>query len=133
MVVVESMAAGTPVVGTRDGALPELINQPGIGRLFEPNSNGGVEPNNIAGLVQAIEECLDLSRLPQTAQHCRAEAERYSWPAVGSQFEELLERLASHRAFAKRQRPTQCKMEFQRQCVLPEIHLPIQVILRIFS
>ncbi|MGH9665868.1 MAG: glycosyltransferase family 4 protein, partial [Bryobacteraceae bacterium] len=31
MVVVESMAAGTPVVGTRDGALTELICDPAVG------------------------------------------------------------------------------------------------------
>jgi phosphatidylinositol alpha-mannosyltransferase len=97
MVVVESMATGTPVVGTRDGALPELISQAAVGRLFDPGQDGGVAPNNVEGLAQAMEECLDLSRLPETAQRCRAEAEKYGWPAVGPEFESLFERLANRR------------------------------------
>ncbi|MEO7142884.1 MAG: glycosyltransferase family 4 protein [Bryobacteraceae bacterium] len=94
MVVVESMAAGTPVVGTRDGALPELIGDPGIGRLFDPGENCGVEPTNAEGLAAAMEECLDLSRQAETAYRCRAEAEKYSWAILGLRFEELFERLA---------------------------------------
>src|SRR5688572_10593503 len=34
MVIVESMATGTPVVGTHDGAITELISDPGVGRTF---------------------------------------------------------------------------------------------------
>lgn len=95
MVVVESMAAGTPVVGTRDGALPELIRDSSVGRLFDAGQNCVVEPTNVDGLAQAMGECLDLSRKPETAHRCRAAAEAFGWPAVGPRFEEIFERLAS--------------------------------------
>ncbi|HWB83059.1 MAG TPA: glycosyltransferase family 4 protein [Bryobacteraceae bacterium] len=98
MVVVESMAAGTPVVGTRDGALTELIHDPSLGRLFDAGENCAVEPTNVDGLARAMEECLDLSRKPETAHRCRAEAETYSWPEVGPKFEEIFERLAERKS-----------------------------------
>lgn len=97
MVVLESMATGTPVVGTRDGALPELISNDSVGRLFDPFESGGVAPTNAEGLAHAMEECLDLSQLPETALRCRAKAEKYSWSVVGPEFELLFERLAGRR------------------------------------
>ena len=102
MVVVESMAAGTPVVGTRDGALPELICNGAVGRLFDPGDGNAVEPNNVEGLVTAIEECLDLSRRPETALHCRKRAEKVSWERVGPAFEHLFASLASSRLKTQR-------------------------------
>src|SRR5438128_1750938 len=35
LVLVESLACGTPVVGTRDGGIPEIVDSEEIGRLFE--------------------------------------------------------------------------------------------------
>jgi len=35
LVVLESLAAGTPVVVTRDGALPEIVTDLSVGRLFD--------------------------------------------------------------------------------------------------
>ncbi|MEE9296594.1 MAG: glycosyltransferase family 4 protein [Phycisphaerae bacterium] len=92
MVILESMSTGTPVVGTRDGAIPELITTPDVGRLFEPGPTT-TEPTNVEGLVQAMTEGLELSRRYETAERCRAHAEQYSWAAVGPRFEELYERL----------------------------------------
>ncbi|MGH9664391.1 MAG: glycosyltransferase, partial [Bryobacteraceae bacterium] len=54
-----------------------------------------VEPTNVEGLAHAMEECLDLSRQPETAHRCRAAAEAFSWSAIGPRFEEIFERLAS--------------------------------------
>jgi phosphatidylinositol alpha-mannosyltransferase len=93
MVVIESMATGTPVVGTRDGALPELIRDDGVGRLFDPGPTTGAAPTNLEGLVQALDEALTLSRDPDTALRCRARAEETGWARVGPRFEELFERL----------------------------------------
>jgi phosphatidyl-myo-inositol alpha-mannosyltransferase len=94
MVVIESMAAGTPVVGTRDGALPELISNPGIGRLFDPGPivDGGA--TNDEGLALALLEAIDLGALPETAGLCRANAEKYSWEATGGLMNDLCRRLA---------------------------------------
>lgn len=97
MVIVESMASGTPVVGTRDGAIPELISNNNVGRLFEPGPSGTVEPTNEDGLVEAMIECLELSRNPDTALRCREHAEQFSWSNVGPQFEELFEQLVKER------------------------------------
>ena len=41
LVLVESLAAGTPVVAARSGGCPEIVDDPAIGRLFEPGDAGG--------------------------------------------------------------------------------------------
>jgi phosphatidylinositol alpha-mannosyltransferase len=94
LVVMESMAAGTPVVGSRSGALPELIATPDVGRLFDPGDAQSPEPTNVDGLVKALEECLDLSQQPETAERCRTCAARRTWSALGPQFEEVFSTLA---------------------------------------
>lgn len=94
MVVVESLATGTPVVVTNDGALPELVRTPEVGRLFEPGTGSDLEPSNVEGLAQAIEECLDLAARPETRRKCREQALAYSWKALGPTYESLLEELA---------------------------------------
>ena len=65
----ESLACGTPVVATRDGALPEIVDRPDVGRLFE----GGE-----AELAGALLETLELSEDPGTAAACRARAGDFS-------------------------------------------------------
>ncbi len=98
MVVIESMATGTPVVGARDGALIETISTPDVGRLFEPQVNeDSVAPNNPEGLARAVIETLDLSRNPETARRCREHAQKYSWDAIGPKYEAIYERLIAQR------------------------------------
>ena len=93
MVVIESMAAGTPVVGARDGALPELISNAGVGRLFDPGEDSDIEPSNIEGLARALDECINLARQPGTSERCRDHATQYSWHKLGPVYEETLLRL----------------------------------------
>lgn len=102
MVVLESMATGTPVVGTRDGALPELIATPEVGRLFEPGPIEDAQASNVDGLANALLEGLALGQQPETAERCRAHAERYSWQHIGPRFEALYERLAGGSADGRR-------------------------------
>ena len=94
LVLTESLAVGTPVVGTRDGAIPEIISNPSVGRLFEPGSGSRVEPENVEGFVEALLEAIELSRLPETAHNCRAHAELFSWSVLGRELEGLLKQTA---------------------------------------
>ena len=89
LVTVESMATGTPVVGTNDGALPEIINNPEVGRLFEPGEQSSVEPVNAEGLAESLCEGLVLGEDPKTRHRCRARAEQYGWDQIGPLIEQL--------------------------------------------
>ncbi len=82
MVIIESLATGTPVVGTRSGAIPEILDDPGIGVLFE--QTGGPKE-----LCEALLKGLELARDPQTVMRCRTYAERYSWNELGPRYEAL--------------------------------------------
>jgi glycosyltransferase involved in cell wall biosynthesis len=95
MVMLESLATGTPVVATREGGIPEVINNSSVGCLFDPGPEDTVEPTNLEGLVQAMLEGLELSRKPDTADRCRAHAEQFSWAAVGPHYDDLLRRLTA--------------------------------------
>jgi D-inositol-3-phosphate glycosyltransferase len=81
MVVTESLACGTPVVATRDGALPEIVDRPGIGELFDGDDPGDVA----AALDRAIE-----SGDPDA---CRARAADFGIARSADRHEELYRRL----------------------------------------
>ena len=70
LALVESLACGTPVVGTDHAALPELVT-PATGALAAPNDD--------ESLAAAITTALALARDEATAGRCRAFAERYDW------------------------------------------------------
>jgi glycosyltransferase involved in cell wall biosynthesis len=97
LVVLESLASGTPVVCTRDGALPEIVSDPSIGRLFDPGPDTIYEPTNLDGLVKALDEALDLSTLPETSRNCRAHAEQFSWKQRGPRWENVLRQASQNR------------------------------------
>jgi len=96
MVLLESMATGTPVVGTRHGGIPEVIRD-GVGRLFDPGPADKGSPSNVDGLVQALREVLDLSRQEGTPDRCRGHVEQFTWPVIGRRHEELYERVRLQR------------------------------------
>jgi len=94
MVVLEALACGTPVVVTRDGALPEFHTDPRVSRLFDPGTASLVEPSNTEGLAQALLDCIDLSYKPETRLLCRQYAEQFGWEQMGPKWEELLQSTA---------------------------------------
>lgn len=69
LVLAEGLACGTPGVGTREGGIPEILDDEATGRLFAPGDE--------AGLARALLEALELAGDPATAAACRAHAARF--------------------------------------------------------
>lgn len=78
LVLVEALAAGTPVVAAADGAQAEIVT-PAVGRLCEPDDRDS--------LVNALEEALALGEVREA---CRAHARQWDWSVVGPRYESLL-------------------------------------------
>lgn len=83
LVLIESLAAGTPVVAARSGACPEILgDDEWIGRQFEPD--------DAADLVRAMDEALELKTRSGTAGACRERALPHDWSRVVRSYETVL-------------------------------------------
>jgi phosphatidylinositol alpha-mannosyltransferase len=80
LVLLESLAAGTPVVAARSGASAELAGD-GTGRVFEPDDE--------EDLARAMRAALELSKSPGSAERCREQARRYDWDRVVESYERV--------------------------------------------
>jgi glycosyltransferase involved in cell wall biosynthesis len=80
LVLIESLASGTPAVAARSGGPPEIIDD-AVGRLFEPGDRDD--------LVRAMDEALELATRPGTAESCRRRAREFDWSRVLPRYEEL--------------------------------------------
>jgi glycosyltransferase involved in cell wall biosynthesis len=89
LVLAESLACGTPVVGYDDGAIPELIDRPGIGGLFQRLSP--------EALAAALLEACELSGRAETAGRCRQRAEELSADRCTEAYLELYRALGASR------------------------------------
>lgn len=87
LVLAESLACGTPVVGYRDGAIPELIDRPELGRVFDR-----LEPHAVA---QSLLEAIELAGRPDTREECRRHAEQYSSERCSERYAELYRELVA--------------------------------------
>jgi glycosyltransferase involved in cell wall biosynthesis len=85
LVLVEALACGTPVVGARDGGVPEIVDRPEIGRLFE----GGEEE-----LARSLLEALELATEAGTPAACRARAASFTTDATARGYEAIYRELA---------------------------------------
>jgi glycosyltransferase involved in cell wall biosynthesis len=85
LVLIEGLAAGTPVVGSAGGAFPEIVDRPEVGRLF-----AGDEPEPLA---RALLETFELAADPATRAVCRARAEDFSQAKTVAGYEALYEEL----------------------------------------
>lgn len=74
LVLIESLAAGTPVVAARDGAGPEIVSDQSIGHLFEPDDE--------ASLTEAMDRALTLAGRSGTRSTCRDHVARFQWSAL---------------------------------------------------
>jgi glycosyltransferase involved in cell wall biosynthesis len=70
LVLAEALACGTPCVGSNQGGIPEVVDRPEIGRLFD-----GEDPRSLA---TALLEALELAADPATAAACRSRAGEFS-------------------------------------------------------
>ena len=85
LVVVESLACGTPAVGSGDAGIAEILDRPEVGRLFE----GGEDE-----LARALLEALELAEDDGTRERCRARAADFSTTRAAGAHVELYEGLA---------------------------------------
>ena len=92
-VLVESLAAGTPVVAIRSGAAPEIVEDGEVGVLADSR-----EPSPLAAALAAG---LELSRRPRVEEACRTHAARWDWSVVGPRFEALYEEAIGARGPAR--------------------------------
>jgi glycosyltransferase involved in cell wall biosynthesis len=92
LVLVEALACGTPVVGSALGAIPEIVDRPAIGRVFE---DGG---DPAGALAEALDEVLELVDDSATAGACRERAEAFSLARCVAAYEELYAALLAGRS-----------------------------------
>ncbi|MDH3386397.1 MAG: glycosyltransferase family 4 protein [Gammaproteobacteria bacterium] len=90
-VLMEAWAAGTPIVTTNHGGVPEFVT-PEVGIMFEPMT-GDLETRNAEGLAEAIVKAMQLAQNPATADACRAHAQDFSGARIGMQIEALYDRI----------------------------------------
>jgi glycosyltransferase involved in cell wall biosynthesis len=74
LALVESLASGTPVVCSKDGGMPEIVDDPCVGVTFSPR--------NAAALAGAIHAAIDLAADQGTSGRCARHARRWDWETV---------------------------------------------------
>jgi phosphatidyl-myo-inositol alpha-mannosyltransferase len=89
MVLVESLASGTPVVGSGDAGMADIV-EPGVGNLFDPKPEGGVA-GNIQGLADAIVNTIGLHAHQGLTERCLKSSRRFAWDRVGPRYEQVYE------------------------------------------
>jgi phosphatidylinositol alpha-mannosyltransferase len=71
LVLIESLATGTPVVGVASGGPREIVDDDAVGRLAAPR-----DPQSLAEAVLAT---IPLAADPSTPRTCAAHAKRWDW------------------------------------------------------
>lgn len=87
MIVVESLAAGTPVVSSSESGASEVV-MPTHGRVFAATRRRK-SITNIQGLADAIEQVIGLHNEADLRSRCRAAVRRFDWNWAGQDYEHL--------------------------------------------
>lgn len=95
LVLVESLAAGTPVVGARHGGIPDIIDTDAVGTLFDPGAFTD-QSHNTDGLVAAVAQVLARGKTDAVRAACQSRAHAFSWAALGPRYAALLQALVGH-------------------------------------
>jgi glycosyltransferase involved in cell wall biosynthesis len=97
LTVLEAMATGLPVIATRVGGTPEVVDDGTTGLLVDPR-----EPEQMARAMMRIFECPELGRRLGDAAHLRV-AEHFDVREMVSRYESLYEEVlgANRRAAAR--------------------------------
>jgi glycosyltransferase involved in cell wall biosynthesis len=86
LVLIESLAAGTPFVASRSGAVPDLLGDGSVGVAFAPD--------DADDLARALGAALEAPPSEGLAERCRAAARDFDLPRVVDRVEGLYERIA---------------------------------------
>ncbi|MFL6238333.1 MAG: glycosyltransferase family 4 protein [Actinomycetes bacterium] len=87
MVLIESLACGTPVVGCAGSGMTEIVTDPAIGRL--------AEFGDVPSLARALDDAITVAGDPATSDRCRTAASAFGWQErIGPLHERLYERVA---------------------------------------
>ncbi|RYF36745.1 MAG: glycosyltransferase family 1 protein, partial [Comamonadaceae bacterium] len=96
LVLVESLAAGTPVVGARHGGITDVVQGALVGELFDPGVFD-LQSDAAENLAAALLAVLERGKTPEVQAACRARAEHFSWRNQGPAYLRLVESLARPR------------------------------------
>jgi glycosyltransferase involved in cell wall biosynthesis len=87
IILVESLACGTPVVACTGSGMTEIVEDPASGRL--------AQYGDVDDLARALEDTITLAADPATPARCRQAATRFSWAdRIGPVHEDLYRRVA---------------------------------------
>ena len=89
IVILESMACGTPVVATRVGGVPDIIKDKENGILVPPK-----DPKKLADAI--IYLLTDKATAVKMGQKGRRIAQQYSWKSVTDQIEKVYWETLNH-------------------------------------
>lgn len=86
MVVIESLACGTPVVTSDWDAFPEIVDRPEIGRRFAGDQ--------VRSLADSVLEVFELAGERSTREACRSRASDFSIQRTVTAFEQIYDELS---------------------------------------
>ena len=88
MVLTEAFAAGTPVLASNIAGYADVVSDGHDGVLVPP-----AEPQRLAEELQSLSRTPN--RLARMGEAARESAQRYAWPTVTAQIEDVYERAIS--------------------------------------
>jgi glycosyltransferase involved in cell wall biosynthesis len=94
LVFVESLATGTPVVGVRDGGVPEVVTEP----------SWLADVDDADSLAHSLDRALSDAQDGGIVEHCRALAAPFDWSVRGPEFVAMYEELLNSAPAARRRR-----------------------------